>query len=62
MESIITMILGAFAIVVIWGAFFYITGIRRDRKILDNYIAGKHKRKRKVKKEAAAPQVPVSAQ
>lgn len=53
MEAIITMIIGAFAIAVAWAVFFYITGIRKDRKIFDDYIAGKHKRKRQFQKSAA---------
>lgn len=54
MEIMITMITAGFAISVVWATFFYITGIRKDRKILDDYIADKHKRNYRFKKRASA--------
>lgn len=59
MDSIITIITAAFAIAVVWAVFFYVTGIRRDRKIMDEYIAKKHGSKVRFKKPASSRQAPV---
>lgn len=59
MESIVTIIMGTFAVAVVWAVFFYIIGLRKDRKILDDYITGKHQDKRKRRfKRAAVRQAP----
>ncbi len=58
MELMITIAL--FAIALIWGIFIYITGIRKDRKILNDYLANKHKRNMRLKKSASAVETPVS--
>lgn len=50
MDTIITMVMGAIVIAIIWVVFFYISAMRKDRKILDDYISGKHRRKNRSKK------------
>ncbi len=43
------IITALFVIALIWGIFFYITGIRKDRKILNKYLANKHKQINRLK-------------
>lgn len=60
MELIVTMIVVLIALAVVWRLFIYMTEIRKD-KILDDYIARKHKRKRRFKKPGSANQVSVAS-
>jgi heme exporter protein D len=62
MEPIITMITVAVAIAFLWAVFIYITEIRKDRKILDDYINKKHRRNKRFKNPASARQTPVPSE
>ncbi len=59
MELAFIMIAAAIVISVIWAAFIYIIEIRKDRKIMDDYIIEKHKRKARSKKLSSRGKTPI---
>ncbi|MDQ3845412.1 MAG: hypothetical protein M3342_15595 [Bacteroidota bacterium] len=54
----VTMITALFVVVLIWGIFIYIIGMKRDRKILNRYLANKHKMRVRWRRLAAAREAP----
>ena len=55
-----TIIMALFAVVLIWGILIYVTNIRRDRKILNKYLANKHKMKNRLNRSALASKACIS--
>jgi hypothetical protein len=56
----LTTILALFVVALIWGILIYVTDIRRDRKILNKYLANKHKMKNRLKRSALASKATIS--
>lgn len=48
----LTIIVALFTVILVWGIFIFITDSRKDRKILDKYLANKHKLKTGLKRSA----------
>jgi hypothetical protein len=56
----LTIIMALFAVALIWGILIYVTDIRKDQKILNKYLANKHKMKNRLKRSALASKATVS--
>ena len=56
------MITALFAIAFIWAVFIYITGIKKDRKILNDYLTNKHKRNIWLKRSVITRKEPAPAE
>ena len=56
------IITALFSVALIWGIFIYITGMKKDRKILNDYLANKHKKSVRLKKSASVGKASVTSE
>ncbi len=55
----LTIIMVLFAVALIWAVFIYIMGIKKDPKILNDYLANKHKKNTRLKRSVSTRKEPV---